>query len=147
MKALIIVLIIAAFLQATILPLDLILIILTCRSFIKSGKSNLYLAFASGLFLGHLTLTPMGLQSIIFLILIQATESLSKSRLSENPLSLIPICFIAIALNQITLSLFTQSTLQLTPKIYEAILALPIFYFVRFWEERFIVRREIKLRI
>lgn len=147
MKALIIILIIAAFLQATILPLDLVLIILICRSFIKTGKSNLYLAFAFGLFLGHLNLTPLGLQSIIFIVLVQITESLSKGRLSENPLSLVPICLMGVAVNQITLSIFIHQALQLTPKIYEAILALPIFYLVRFWEERFIVRKEIKLKI
>lgn len=147
MKALIIVLTIAAFLQATILTLDLVLMILISRAFTKSGKSNLYLAFAFGLLLGHLSLTPMGVQSIIFLVLVQITESISKSRLSENPLSLIPICFVAIAINQIALSIFTHQALQLTPKIFEAFLALPIFYLVRFWEERFIVRKEIKLRI
>lgn len=147
MKALIIVLIIASFLQATILPLDLVLIILICRAFIKSGKSNLYLSFAFGFFLSHLTLSPLGLQSIIFLILVTLTESISKSRLSENPLSLIPICFVAILINQVTLSVFTQHALALTPKIYEAFLALPIFYLVRYWEERFIVRKEIRLKL
>lgn len=147
MKALIIVLIIGTFLQATILPINLVLIILVCRAFIRSGKSNLYFAFIFGLFLSLLTLTPMGLQSLIFLLLVQITESISKSRLSENPLSLIPICLLAILVNQITISLFTHQALILVPKIYEAFLALPIFYLVRFWEERFIVRKEIKLRL
>src|SRR3989344_6235415 len=120
MKALTIVLIIATFLQGTILPVNVVLLILICRSFIRSGKSNLYLAFGFGLFLSLLTLSPMGLQSLIFLILVQITESISKSRLSENPFSLIPICLLAILVNQITISLFTHQALILGPKIYEA---------------------------
>lgn len=147
MRTLIIILIAATFLQATILSVNLVLIILICRSFIRSGKSNLYLAFAFGLFLSLLTLSPIGLQSLIFLLLVQILMSISKSRLSENPLWTIPICLLAILVNQITISLFTHQALILIPKIYEAFLALPIFYLVRFWEERFIVKRDIRLRV
>lgn len=147
MKALIVVLIIASFLQATIIPLDLVLIILICRSFIKGDKANLYLAFIFGLLLSHLALAPLGLQSIVFLLFIQITESLSKSRLSQNALLIIPICFVAIFINQVILGVFTKESLELLPKIYGGFLSLPIFYLVRFWEERFIVRKDIRLRI
>lgn len=147
MRTLIVILIIISFLQATIIPLDLVLIILICRAFIRTGKSNLYLAFAFGLLISHLTVTPMGLQSILFLSLVAITESLSKSRLSQNAYLVIPICFVAILANQIVVSAFTNQSIQLVPKIYGGILSLPIFYLIRFWEGRFIVRKDIKLRI
>lgn len=147
MKTFIVVLIVTAFIEATIFPFDLVLIILICRSFLKSSKSNLYLAFGFGLLISHLTLTPLGLQSIVFLILISITESLSQSRLSQNAYLVIFICFVAIAVNQIVLSLFTHQALEIIPRIYEAFFALPIFYLIRFWEERFVVRKEIRLRI
>lgn len=137
MKTLITVLIISSFLESTILPLDLVLIILICRAFIKADKANLYLAFVFGLLLSHLTLTTLGLQSILFLIMLQITQSLSKSRLSQNALLIVPICFAAIGINQIIIS----------TNIYGGFLSLPIFYLVRFWEERFIVRKEIRLRV
>ncbi|MEK7616451.1 MAG: hypothetical protein AAB414_00145 [Patescibacteria group bacterium] len=146
MRTLIVVLIICAFLQSTILPLDLVLIILICRAFLKIGKANLYLAFAFGLLISHLTLIPLGLQSIGFLVLVQITQSLSRSRLSINPISLVSICFVAIALNQIIVWMIYGS-IQFVPKIYGGFLSLAIFYLVRFWEERFIVRKEIKLKI
>lgn len=137
MKTLIIVLTIASFLQSTILPLDLVLIILICRAFIRTGKSNLYLAFIFGLLSSHLSLTPMGAQSILFLTYVAITQSLSKSRLSQNALLVVPICFVAILVNQTVVS----------TNIYGGFLSFPIFYLVRFWEERFVVRKEIKLRI
>lgn len=137
MRTLIIVLIIASFLQSTILPLDLVLIILICRAFIRTGKSNLYLAFTFGLLNSHLSLTPAGLQSIIFLIMLQLTQILSKSRLSQNALLIVPICFVAILVNQTVVS----------TNIYGGFLSFPIFYLVRFWEERFVVRKEIRLKI
>lgn len=147
MKTLIIVLIIAAFLQTTILPLDLVLLILICRAYIKPDKSNLYLSFAFGLLISHLNLESLGLQSLIYLIIIAATESLSKSRLAGNPLLIIPISLILLSLNQIMNSLISHQTFELSKLIFASLLSLPILYLVRLWEERFIVRKEIKLKI
>lgn len=147
MKTLIVILIIASFLQSTIFPIDLVLIILICRAFIKREKPNLYLAFAFGLLISHLALNPLGLNAVIFLLLIQITESLSKSRLANNSLLIVPICFVLLSLNQVVVSLVTQKAIALTPVILGSILSLPIFYLVRFWEERFIVRNEIRLKV
>lgn len=146
MKTLICILIIASFLQATIVPLDLVLIILLCRAFIRTDRSNLYLAFSFGLFLSLLTFSPVGLQSILFLVLVIAVEGLSKSRLSQNALLILPICFVAIILNIVIISFATHQSLQLIPKIYGGFFSLPILYLIRFWEERFIVKKDIKLR-
>lgn len=137
MKTLIVVLIIASFLQTTIFPFDLVLIILICRAFIKTGKSNLYLAFIFGLLSSHLSFTPMGAQSILFLTYVAITQSLSKSRLSQNAFLIIPICFTVIIINQTIVS----------TNIYGGFLSYPIFYLVRFWEERFVARKEIRLKV
>lgn len=147
MKTLISILIIAAILEATILSYDLVLIILICRSFIKAGKANLYLAFAFGLLNAHLTLTPLGLQSILFLVLIQITQILSRSRLSNSSLFIIPICLVLLSLSTLLTVLIHAKIFQFTHIIFESILSLPIFYLVRFWEERYIVRKEIRLKI
>lgn len=148
MKTLIVVLIIISFIQSAILPLDLVLIVLICRSYIRTDKANLYLAFSFGLLNGHLNLTSMGLQSLLYLILVSVTESLSKSRLAGNSFLIIPLSLVLVSINQAVLSIFTGGSIQLYPKtLWEAALSLPIFYLVRLWEERFIVRRGIKLRI
>ncbi|MBU1031609.1 hypothetical protein KKE03_01650 [Patescibacteria group bacterium] len=147
MKTLIITLIIASFLQSTILPIDLVLIILICRAYIKSGKSNLYLAFAFGLITSHLDLGIWGLQSLIFLIIIQAVQMLSKARFATNPLLILPISFIFLSLNGFINFLIGVQIFQLQKLLLEAFLSLPVLYMIRLWEERFIVQREIKLKV
>lgn len=148
MKTLIVVLIIISFIQSTIVPLDLILVILICRSYIKPDKYNLYLAFSFGLLNSHLNLNLVGVQSLIYLSLVAITESLAKSRLAGNPFLIIPLSFILVSLNQLVLSIIIGQSIQIFPKnLIESLLSLPILYIVRLWEERFIVRREIKLRV
>lgn len=147
MKTLIIVLIIAAFLQTTILPVDLCLLILICRAYIKFDKANLYLGFAIGVLISHLNITPLGLQSLIYLLIIQATESLSKLRLAGNPLLLIPISFIFLSLNLFLNSIINHQTLEFGGVIFASLLSLPVLYSLRAWEERFVVQKGIKLKV
>lgn len=147
MKTLIAILIITSFLQTTILPLDLVLIILICRSYIKDDKANLYLAFALGLFTSHLTLMPLGLNSLIYLMLIQITQILAKSRLAGNLLLIVPITFILLSINDVISSFLIKNLFFSIETFLESMLSLPIVYLVRLWEERFIVKREIKLKV
>lgn len=148
MKTLILILIIFAFLQSTFLPIDLILIVLICRSFIKSDTANLYLAFGFGLLISFLNLYPLGLESILYLLIVQATQILSKSRLTSNSLFIVPITLMFLILNQFVLSVIINQSINLFPNVLlESIIALPTFFLVRLWEERFIIRKNIKLRV
>ena len=142
MKTLIGVLIFIAFLQTSVLPLNIVLIILICRSYLRTDKANLFLAFAFGLLLSYLNLNLMGFLSFVYLIIIQATQILSKTRLAGNSLLIVPLVFIALSINDLLLRDF-----NLTKIILESIFSLPIFYIVRIWEERFIVRKEIRLKV
>ncbi len=147
MKTFIAVLIICSFIQSTILPVDLVLIILICRSYLRESGTNLFLAFGFGLLSDHLNLNLLGLTSFLYLILVQVTASLSKSRLAGNPLLIVPLTLFLLALYQIAISNFTHHSPQF-PKIFlESLLSLPTFYLLRLWEERFTVRKEIKLKV
>lgn len=147
MKTLVTVLIIASFLQSTILPINLVLIILICRSYIKS-ETALFLAIGFGLFIGFLNLNTLGFTSIVYLILVQITKVLSKVRLAGNPLLIVPLTFILLSINQLATSFFNHESFQLFPKVLlESLLSLPVFYLIKLWEERFIIRKEIKLKI
>lgn len=147
MKTLIIVLTIVAFLQTTILPLDLVLLILICRAYIRPDQVNLYLSLGLGLLISQLDLSPLGLHSVVYLALTTLTSSLSKSPLARNSLLIIPISFVLLFLNQMIISLITHQTPELGKVIFESLLALPILYLIRLWEERFIVRKDIKLKV
>ncbi len=147
MKTLVIILIAAAFLQSTILPIELCLLILICRSYIKSGKENLYLAFAFGLLVAHLNTVSLGLQSMVYLSFVLMTEGLSKIRLAGNPLLIVPISLVFLFLNQIIFSMINHQSLEVSNIIFASLLSLPALYLIRLWEERFVVRKEIKLKI
>lgn len=148
MKTLILVLITCSFIQSTVVPIDLVLIILICRSYLRPDRTNLFLAFGFGLLDSHLNLNLIGLSSLIYLILVAVTESLSNTGLAGNSLLIIPLTLILGGVNQTVLSFFIHTSPQFFPKVlWEAILSLPLLYLVRLWEERFIVRKEIKLRV
>lgn len=147
MKTLIIILIAAAFLQTTVLPIDLVMLILVCRAYVKPGNANLYLALIFGLLTAHLNLTNLGMQALIYLIMVQLTQILSRTRLAGNLLAIVPITLTLLAFNQLINLLANRSAWDLSKIIFAAFLSLPILYIVRFWEERFIVRKEIKLKI
>lgn len=148
MKTLIAVLIIASLLQSTILPINLVLIILIARALIRPEKANLFLAFAMGLFVSHLNLQPIGWQSLIYLVLVQLAQILSKTRISANPMVIAPLVFVLLSFNQISNAFVLNQSIKLLPQVLlESLLSLPVFYLVRLWEERFIVRKEIKLKV
>lgn len=147
MKTLIIILIIASFIQTTILPIDLVLLILICRSYIKSDSGNLYLAFFFGIFISHLNLVSIGFQSLIILSLVETTEILSKLRLAGNPLLIVPLSLLLLTFNQLANSILSHSIFDFSKIIIASLLSLPILFLIRLWEERLIVRKDIKLRM
>lgn len=148
MKTLIVILIIASFLQSTILPMDLILIILICRSYTRSDKANFYLAFFFGIFVAFLQLIPLGLLSLIYMVCVYITANLSRSRLSGNLFWIMPLTFCFLLLNQLVALLLFHHPLEIFPKIFlESVFSLPVLYLVKLWEERFIVQKGIKLRV
>lgn len=148
MKTLITVLIIASFLQSTILPINLVLIILISRAYIRTDKANLFLAFGFGILDSHLNLTTLGFISVVYLILVQSTQVLSKVRLAASPFLIIPLSFGLLFTYQVAFSFFTHQSFEFFPKVLlESLLSLPIFYLVRLWEERFVVNKDIKLKL
>lgn len=140
MKTLIVILIIASFLQTTILPVNLILIILICRAYLKVDRTNLYLAFAFGILVAHLNLFNLGAGSLTYLSVVAIVQALSKLRLAANPLLIVPISFVLLSLSQL-------ADWDLPKILIASFLALPIFYAIRLWEERFIVQKDIKLKL
>src|SRR5256885_1337250 len=89
MKFFILLLIIASFLQASFIPVNLVLLLLISRAFIIEDKSNYYLAFFAGLFLGIVSIYNIGLWPLIFLLLVKVINLSKKLPLSKNILSLI----------------------------------------------------------
>lgn len=147
MQILVLTLILLSFLEATIIPLNLVLIVLIARAFIKEEKENLYLAFVFGLLLSHLNLMPLGILSIIYLVIIKLVHLLSHTRLAKHFLLIIPLSLSMLGLEHILISLIFNKTIYLSwVLLVEAAITLPTFFVLRVWEERFIPKKEIKLK-
>lgn len=138
MKTLIFVFILILFLQTTVLQVNLFLSVLILRSFLRPEKQNLLLAFSLGLLLSFLNNSPLGLYSLLFLSLSEAAQIIAKSRLGEH---------ILIAIGLVIVSQVIFNLLKPTNIIIEILFAVPLYFLVKFWEERFIIKSEIKLKI
>ncbi len=148
MKALVLVLILIAFLQSTLVPLNLCLIIIILRAYIKPESSNFYLAFAIGLVVSFLDHQTLGVNSLIYLVAVALTHSLSKTPLSKNILGVLPLIFIELGLIYLLNAYLLQQTPSIFPRlIIETVISLPIYIALRFWEERFVVRQDVRLKI
>ena len=91
MKTIVAILILLAFLEAAFLPIKLVLTVLLVRAFIRQDLSNLILAFGLGLLLSHLQNQPLGLNALIFLILVEAVYFWSKTTFSHNLWTAVPV--------------------------------------------------------
>lgn len=147
MKPLILVLIIISFIQSTILPLDLVLIILICRSFVEARQGNFWLAFSFGLLLSALSGQPLGLLSLFYLAAVLAAGTLKQSRFSSTWITVLPMSLAILLSGQLLVSLLNKTAFSLTAVFYQLALVLPTFLIISFWEERFVVKPEVKLKI
>ena len=146
MKTLIVTLIIASILQTTIIPINLVLMILICRAYITSDKANLYLAFIFGLLIAHLNFNNLGIESIVYLIVVLATWLLSRLRLAGNSLLIVPVAFVLLSADQLAGFYLTHQAFNFPKVIIASFLSLPMLYLVRAWEEYFIGQKDIKLK-
>ncbi len=147
MKILVVILIFLSFLQTTILPLDLVLVVLFLQSYIRPERKNLILAFAFGILISHLTNQFVGLYALIYLSLVELTQVLAKVPIHKNlffgGLVLVPF----LILEKLVLSKILIATANFWMVGLEILLAVPIYFLLKLWEERFVVKSEIKLRV
>lgn len=136
-----------AFLQTTILPINLVLLVIVLRSFLTSEVENLYLAFGFGLLISHLNATPLGVQNLIYLALIIFARSIGRMPISSNILIVLPLIFISTIIDTFINSILLNQSFQIIQVMLPMILAIPIYIALRFWEERFIVSPQLRLKI
>lgn len=147
MNLLIAVLFFITFLEGTILPFDLVLVILIARSFIVAQKSNYYLAFFFGLLASFLLGYPLGFLSLIYLFSVQVSHMIKTTNLAAYWIAILPLTIFLLFFEQFVLKLLGLANFNLSFLIIPTILILPVYFIVRFWEERFIVSKEIKLKM
>jgi len=147
MKFYILLLIIGGFLQTSFLPLNLILILIIGRALVTDDLANYYLAFFGGIFLSILAVTNLGFWPLALLTVVKLAYLSKKLPLSKNGLTAFAIGLILIFGIDFGEAKILQRSFQLNRAIIEAVLLVPIYYFLKFWEQRFIVKPEVKLKI
>ena len=147
MKTQIVILILASLVQVVFLPIDLVVLLLISQALIKNEKSNLWLAFFIGLFVAHLQQLPLGILSLIYIFEIELVQILRKMPLSGIFISFI-IIFFVLFINSLVYSIIFSPTLILWPKLFiEMILSIPTYIIMSFWQDRFIAKKDIKLKV
>ncbi len=147
MKTLIFILTLLSFLQATVIPLDLVLIFLMSRAMVLQDKENLYFAFGFGLLISFLTNTPLGFYSLLYLCLVQLVSMVNKMPITGHFLVVVPITFVGLCIKNLALDLVLKESFMIWPVIIGTIVSLLIYFGVKFWEERFIIKHDVRLKI
>lgn len=148
MKMLLLILTLIIFLQASVLPVNLILIILILKNFLRPEKENLYLAMTAGLLLSFLTNTHLGIYSLVFLILSSGAQIVARSRLGDHILIALGLIATSLIIFKIVDLFVLGQSIQIWPEsLVEILLSIPLYFLAKLWEERFIIKPDIKLKL
>ncbi|MFH0936693.1 MAG: hypothetical protein V1808_00145 [Candidatus Daviesbacteria bacterium] len=147
MITLIIILLLLSFIQASLLPWNFVLLILISRFLIVDDKANLYLAFGFGLLLSSLLNLPWGSLSLLYLSFLLIVNLIKKAPFAGFWLIILPLALVILVFNQLMENVLTSSSFQLFSLVPQVILVIPIYFLMRFWEERYRPRQEIKLKM
>lgn len=147
MLTLIIGLVLLSFLEATWLKFSLVILVLIIRSFISPQRSNYYLAFGFGLLLGVLTNQTLGILSLLFLILVKIIHIIRTSQFASYWLFILPLTLGLLLLFYLFEVVVFKSNISFTNILIQMVLVLPIYIIIRFWEDRFVPKKEIRLKV
>lgn len=147
MRVYLIALILLALVQSSLLPVNLCLLFIIAKSFAKYGKENYYLGLLAGITLGILTTANLGFWALIFLMVVYTTHLVRKLPITANFLTILPVSFGIILIVTLVESFFLSQKINNWMIIIEPVLTLPLFILIKIWEERFVVRDDIKLKI
>lgn len=141
----------AAFLQGALLPFSLTFMILICRTFVTYERVNYSLAFWFGLLVALLLGLPLGSLSLFYLLCLVLISFIRRTQFASSWVAMLPLAVFLLALNQVTVGVLSGSgmanLLRWQSLLPEVIFILPVYFSVRFWEERFIPRKEIRLKM
>ena len=147
MKTLLLFITLFAFMQSAFLPINLVLVVIIARGLSFDDRDNLILAFFGGLILAFLNQVNLGYYPLIFLLIIKFSGLIKKLPISFNPLMIFLSGSLLISLTAFLNSLFINQYLEIYPHLVEVILVLPAYFLIKLWEEKFIVKSYIKLKI
>ncbi len=147
MKLFIFLLILAAFLQTSFIPINLCLIILICRSYAVHQTKNYYCAFAIGLILSILSTYNLGFWPVIFLISVTMVHTARSLPFAHKVFTIIPLTFLLVLAVNFIESILIKANFSWLAIIASSLSAFPLYIVIREWEERFMVKRDYRLKV
>lgn len=147
MKVYFLLLTLIALFQTSFLPVNLCLLVIIAKSFASYDKENYYLAFFTGIMLGILSPVNLGFWALVFLIVVYLTHLARKLPITANNLTILPVSFVIILTVTLLESIILKQKINIRIIFIDTMLMLPLFIFVKIWEERFVVKDELKLKL
>ncbi|MBI2593228.1 hypothetical protein HYW44_01120 [Candidatus Daviesbacteria bacterium] len=147
MKTLFLWIILFAFLQSSVISLNLVLVVLIARSLAIDDGANLLLAFFGGLILSFLTQTNLGYWPLLLLFIVKIGILTRKLPISFNPFLIFLSGGVLVFLSAAVNKLFLHQDFQFFQLVFEAVLVVPAFFLIRIWEERFVEKSQIRLKV
>jgi hypothetical protein len=147
MKLFIFIFFLLTLLQTSFVPLNLCLILLICRSYASHQRSNYYLALAGGLYLGILSAANLGFWPIVMLMVVLLMHIIRLLPITARYLTVIPVTLVVVLAVSWIENFFLKTPLIWWYPVISAMIALPVYIVVREWEDRFVAKPGIKLRV
>lgn len=136
-----------AFIQATLLTWEVVMIVLILRSFLLSGVVNYYLAFALGLLLSLLLGYPLGSLSLLYLGIVAVVYFFKKARFASHWLAMVVMSAILLLAYHLALNFLLSVSFRWSSYLVEAVLIVPAYLAVRLLEEKFVPATQMKLKV
>jgi cell shape-determining protein MreD len=143
----IILLILITFIQTSVLAIDLVLLFLIVRSFSVESKSNYLLAFFFGLLVSLLNAEILGIMSIFYLLIVKIVHIIKSMTFAQNWVTIFPLTAVILIVSFFVKSLVLKTGQDFNLVILQLLLVLPIYIIVAFWEERFLGKTDLRLKL
>lgn len=141
-------LILAAFLQTSFVGVNLVLLLIAARSFNIESRSNYFLAFGAGILIGILSAQNIGFWPLIFLLSVKIGHMIRKLPFSISLVTFIPVLILSVTVGTAAEYVFLKQTINWIKVGGEVLIGIPIFMFIRFWEDRFMIHSQgVKLKM
>lgn len=140
--------ILAAFAQSSFLNVNLVLILLLCRSLAVTDNENYLIGFGIGVLLGVLSFQNIGFWPLAFLVVIKLIYIIKRLPISFPLLTSAPLLVLFIVLIAFLESFIAGLGFDINKVLFESALVLPGYFLVRLFEDRFVaINRDIKLKM
>lgn len=143
----IVLLLLLVFIQSSLLPFDLVLVVIIVRSFLLRSVSNYYLAFLLGLLVSLTSASPLGVYSLIYLAVVKAVHAIRLMAFASHWSVSLPVTFLILVFYYLISRFILGVDLNFWHSLIQLGLVVPFYILIGFWEERFVGRSVIKLKI